>query len=443
MRHLGLRALRWWAAVGVVVLVLSVGLVAVAAIEPAFEVRLGQRAVGEGRSLAELTEALEAEADRQMAREVTLAYQGQTWTYRLGELGRMADAHQLQQSLAEAAASLPWWQRLAWSRPVLALEEAAGWDTARLEAALQPIREAIEQQPVPASLAIIKREPVITPEVDGVVLETSAVLEALKTLGDQSTLELPVTQQAPSVTRATLEAMRIKGLVAEWTTWYDPTIPRAENVERAARAFDGLIVKPGEVLSYNGTVGPVDAANGWKEAFVIVNGELVPGVGGGVCQVATTFYGAALRANLDIMERHQHQLAVSYIDPSQDAAIAQGWEDLKIRNTALGHLYIETEAGDGRVTFRLYGEVPEGQEVKIESRVLGSQPFATKKVVDAKLAPGQQVVKTHGNSGLRSEAYRLVYKSGKLVKREHLGTDSYLPTAQVVLVGPEPAPQPA
>jgi len=411
------------------------------AVPPLYTVQVGDQVLAVGRDLAALRETIRIDAARQADRTVTLVAGEQRYSFRLSELGMQVLPEAALTQFGQAIARLPWGQRLAWSRPDVAVAYESEWDTSKLEAALAPIAASLAREPVPASLKVINKQPVITPEVVGAAVSTESVLQALRNLGSATEMSLPVESRLPEVTQASLESMRIKRLIAEWSTYYDPSIPRAENVEKAARAFNGLTLKPGEILSYNGTVGPIDTANGWREAYVIVAGELVPGVGGGVCQVATTFYGAALRANLEIMERHPHQLAVTYIDPSQDAAIAQGWEDLKLRNTALGHLLIETEAGGGRVTFRLYGDVPEGQEVKVESKVLGSKPFGTKTVVDPGLPPGRQSVKLSGNPGYSSEAYRVVYRDGREVRRELLSRDSYLPTAQVVLVGPQPQPQ--
>ncbi len=431
------------AVIAVLLLALTAGLIALFTVPPHYEVWFGEDRIAGGRDFGQLEEALNGWAHAQMGREVRLTAESDSWTYRLSELGFTVATEELHTALRAQAESLPWWQRLAWSRPTLRIEHQATWDRERLTAALAPVRSNLNRDPVPAELRIENQTPVIIPEVEGRSVEPQVVLQALQMLGPATELEVPLTTRLPEVTRPSLESMRIRKLVAEWTTRYDPTIPRADNVEKAAAAFNGVMLKPGEVLSYNATVGPINAETGWKQAYVIVGGELVEGIGGGVCQVATTLYGAALRANMEIMERHQHQLAVPYVPASQDAAIAQGWEDLKLRNTTLGHLLIQTEAGDGAVTFRLYGDVPDGQEVKIESKVLGSRPFPTKTITDSTLAPGQQRVKMYGSPGLASEGYRVVYQNGQVVKRELLSRDNYLPTTQVVLVGPglsQPAP---
>lgn len=402
---------------------------------PTYEVWAGGSVAAAGREFPALAEAVRAKAEAEQDRTVTLEAEGKAWSFRLAELGRSLPRQNVPAQLAQARDRLPRWQRMPWRRPRLEVEILAVWDRERLDAALAPVRLQLVREPVNARLEIKEHRPVILPDVPGIRLDTEAVQAALERLGAATRLSLPLARPQAAVTRASLEALRIRRLIAEWTTSYDPTIPRAENVERAAHAFDDLMLKPGEILSYNATVGPIDTERGWKEAYVIVGGQLVPGVGGGVCQVATTLYGAALRANLEIMERHPHQLAVAYIPASQDAAIAQGLEDLKVRNTTGGHLLIRSEAAGGSVTFRLYGDAPEGQEVLIESKVLATRPYPTRTIPDPSLPAGARQVQFHGANGLSSEGYRLVYRDGSLVKRELLSRDSYLPTAEVVLSG--------
>ncbi|HEY3364120.1 MAG TPA: VanW family protein [Symbiobacteriaceae bacterium] len=423
---------KWLGSLGMLILLVA-GLATYAGRPPVYAVWLNGRSIGTGRDLPEIAAKVADTLEQQRTRTVTLSAGEQRWEFRLADLGMTTPP--VQDAIALALKDVDRSSRLPWKQAVVRVSLQPDWDAERLEMALLPVKAALARAPVPAKLEIRNETPVITPEVMGAAVDTDGLEAALVAHPEADRLTVPVAPQAPAVTQKSLEAMRIKKLVAEWSTRYDPAIPRGENVARAAKAFNGLILKPGEILSYNATVGPVDAANGWKEAFVIENGRLVPGIGGGVCQVATTFYGAALRANLEILERHQHDLAVTYIDPSQDAAIAQDYQDLKLRNTTLGHLLIQTEAEDGAVTFRLYGDVREGQEVKIESRVLSTTPYPVQKVKDAGLAPGQTVVKNHGNSGYTSEAYRLVYQDGTLLKKEKLSRDSYLPTTEVVAVG--------
>lgn len=430
------RLLRWLVPLALAGCALALGGAGLAHAAPNLQVYSGEYLIAQSRDPVWLSGAVHDWALRSQAQEVTLVAEGRRWVFTLSQLGLTVDTDRLSHDVAAAAARLPWWDRLPWADVRLPVSAVTTWDSQRLSATLAPVRAALERQAVPAELRIVDAHPVIYPEVEGILVDFEALGHALQSLGDDSVVQLPLIRQTPAVTQASLSRLGIKRLIAAWKTDYDPTIPRAENVERAAKAFDGLIVKQGEILSYNATVGPVSADTGWKEAWVIENGKLVPGVGGGVCQVATTLYGAALRADLEILERHPHQLAVWYIPPSQDAAIAPGWEDLKFRNTTPGAIYLQTEAKGGSVTFRIYGDLPAGEEVKIESKVTGSRPFATREVVDSALRPGQRVVQTKGQEGVLSEGYRLVYRDGALVRRELLSQDAYLPTDEVVARGP-------
>lgn len=401
---------------------------------PRFHLWVNGEKIGEAHDEGTLREMLSTWATEEMSRVITLRDEGQAWSFPLRDLGLRLPIDKAGADLARRVAERAWWERTV----EIQLELPGEWDLTRMEASLAGVREAVERPPVSASLQPDGDTVRVVSSTVGIRVDPEAVHRALRGLGDEDSLALPVEEVAPEVETEAIERLGIRRLIAEWSTHYDPSIPRADNVERAAEAFDGLILKPGEILSYNATVGPIDAATGWKEAYVIVAGELVPGIGGGVCQVATTLYGAALRANMEILERHQHQLAVGYIPPSEDAAVAQGYQDLKIRNTTPGHLLLKSESGDGTVTFRLYGDLPAGQEVRIESQVTGSLSFPTKTVIDPSLEPGVQEQVRAGIPGLTSEAYRLLFADGQLVKRELLSRDRYLPTARVVRTGPPP-----
>jgi vancomycin resistance protein YoaR len=130
---------------------------------------------------------------------------------------------------------------------------------------------------------------------------------------------------------------------------------RRHNISLATRMLNLTLLYPGQTLSFNVAIGPVTAANGFRDAPVIVGEELVPGVGGGICQVSTTLFNAAVAAGLDVLERHTHSQPVSYVPPGQDATVAQYYKDLKVRNTT-GSLVLIRGGSDGhRVWFVLQG----------------------------------------------------------------------------------------
>jgi len=117
------------------------------------------------------------------------------------------------------------------------------------------------------------------------------------------------------------------------TTIYDKNENRVNNIKIAAEELDKTVIEPGEVFSFNETVGRRSKEKGYEEAPIFVDGEKSKGVGGGVCQVSTTLYNAALEADLEIIERHRHSREVSYVEEGKDAAVVYNSKDLRFKNT--------------------------------------------------------------------------------------------------------------
>lgn len=122
--------------------------------------------------------------------------------------------------------------------------------------------------------------------------------------------------------------------LGEFTTKFnEANHPRVANLRLAASSVHGTVLKPGEVFSYNATVGPTTEARGYKKAKIIVEGQEKEGFGGGVCQISSTLYNAAKTAGLEIVERHAHSKEVVYVAKDKDAATSYGGIDLKFKNT--------------------------------------------------------------------------------------------------------------
>lgn len=424
---------RWLLAVGILVAMVGALIWYVSRAPMVSVAVLGHPLAIYRRDLAHSRAEVERLAQILVERRLVLAAEADRWTYTAAELGLTVAPDEL------LAAIIGQLQESHWAPGPLLAPIPVRLDQNQLEAALGPLRGALEIEPQDAALHLENGMPVVEPHGVGRRIDRQRLADALvrwlQEGGTAPSVTVPVADALPAITATTVEQMGVRRLIAEATTQYDPTIPRAENVQRAAAAFDGMVLKPGQILSYTGVVGPIGAETGWKEAYVIVNGELVTGVGGGVCQVASTFYGAVLRAGFEVLERHPHQLAVAYVQPGLDAAVAPGFEDLKVRNTTPGHVLIRTEAVGGRVTVRLYGDLPADTAIQVESSVLGRIPFETVEVADATLPQGERVVKSWGADGYEAEAYRLTYVGSTLIRRELLSRDTYRPSRQVELVG--------
>ena len=148
----------------------------------------------------------------------------------------------------------------------------------------------------------------------------------------------------------------VKDLLGEGMTEYgNGTSGRKQNVAVGAEKINGTLVQPGEEFSVEAVVVPFDAENGYALAASYEMGKVVDSYGGGICQVSTTLYNAVLNAELEVLERHNHTMIVTYVDPSKDAAIAEGLMDLRFANNTDYPIYISGYAYGGELTFTIYG----------------------------------------------------------------------------------------
>ncbi|HBF86208.1 MAG TPA: hypothetical protein DDW54_00855, partial [Clostridiales bacterium] len=169
-----------------------------------------------------------------------------------------------------------------------------------------------------------------------------------------SEVRAPVVVLKPSVSVADLKAETVYR--ASFTTEFKNSVEeRKDNIALACKYIGGRRLANGETFSFNDAVGERTEKRGFSSAKIIENGKFTEGVGGGVCQVSSTLYNAALLAGLEISERHSHSLAVGYVEPSFDAMVSTGYADLKISNRTGGGIYIVMTASREKVTAKIYG----------------------------------------------------------------------------------------
>lgn len=201
---------------------------------------------------------------------------------------------------------------------------------------------------------------------------------------------------------------------------------RSENIRLAAKFLDGKTVCAGETVSFNRFVGERTAERGFCEAFVIQGGEFVRGIGGGVCQVSTTLYNAAVSSGMEITQRCAHSLPVSYVAPSCDAMVSSRC-DFCFKNPFSYPVYLSVKTGDGWIEATFYGK-----KTEYEYRLCG--------VKTGEIAPPEPVIRygtsdreiKAGRVGIISEGYLETYKHGTLLSRVLLSQDAYAATRGIV-----------
>lgn len=215
-----------------------------------------------------------------------------------------------------------------------------------------------------------------------------------------------------------------------FTTYYGSSSEeRKNNIELACKSLNGAIIDSGACFSFNERVGKRSKENGYSEARVISDGKFASGTGGGVCQVSTTLYNAALHAGLRITEYHRHSLAVSYVPPSFDAMVSDSGSDLAFVNDSGRRLYLQAVADGEYVKITLYG---------IESEYTYDFRSEISEVIAAKsrgVKANSGVQPIAPKDGLKSKAFVTVYKNGMLISSYSFRSDVYAPVDGVYIIG--------
>ena len=215
-------------------------------------------------------------------------------------------------------------------------------------------------------------------------------------------------------------------LLSSFTTYFNSGAEeRSHNIALAAKKLNGRMLAPGEVLSFNETVGARTAANGFKIAKIISGGKFVNGYGGGVCQVSTTLYNAALLAGLEIIEFHPHSLMVSYVPPSRDAMVSGSYFDLRVKNPSVQPVYIRATTSDGSITFSLYGR-SDGYSYAFSSEVCAVIPSPDPVTIEG----DEDRIISGAKEGAESVCYLIKKKDGK-EQKILLRKDKYMSVAEV------------
>lgn len=202
-------------------------------------------------------------------------------------------------------------------------------------------------------------------------------------------------------------------LLNSFTTYFDGTNhARSANIRLAASKINGCRLMPGQTFSFNAAVGERSVENGFTFAKIISGGRFVDGVGGGVCQVSTTLYNAALLSGLRIDEYHPHSLAVSYVAPSRDAMVSGKYFDLKFTNTALTPIYIAMNCTLNSVCCKIYG-LDGGAKFSILSEVIGKLPQPPDEVIEG----DEDRIISAGREGTVSLGFLVEERNGVKIKK--------------------------
>ncbi|MGO3751529.1 MAG: VanW family protein [Peptoniphilaceae bacterium] len=252
---------------------------------------------------------------------------------------------------------------------------------------------------------------------------------------DKKDIEIPIFVSSPKIVESEFEG--INSLFAEFSTDYSKSVNnRKDNIALGAKHLGNLLIKPGEEVSFNNTVGDISTDTGFKNATVIVNGEFDQGVGGGICQVSTTLYNALIRSDVEILERSNHTRPISYVPLGTDAAVAQGYKDLKFKNNMNHNIYIKSFADGNNLKFQIFGNsADKDYEVEIVPKLLGVDSPRTIEKYSDKLYEGEVKVEKSGAKGYSYATYKQIVKNGEILKTDKISNSNYISQDRVVIIG--------
>lgn len=300
---------------------------------------------------------------------------------------------------------------------------------------------------VPAENAKLKRKngkfKIIEAKTGRVIVVDETVKKIENTIGSQwvsggIAIDAIMNDATPQYDGSTLE--ECKDLLGKCSTSFaNSDSSRSQNLDNAAKLLNGYTIYPEETFSVAEHLVPFTEENGYKTSKAYSNGQVVDSVGGGVCQAATTLYNALLRSELEIVERYNHSMIVNYVKPSMDAAISEGYKDLKFKNNTDTPIYLQAYTSNRSIYFNIYGKETrdlEKRKVEYESEVLEQiEPGPDKVVIDESLPEGYESVTQSAHVGYKAKLWKVVYENGKQVSREQVNYSYYAPEPRYVTKG--------
>lgn len=331
-----------------------------------------------------------ARAEEAMSSPLVFRAGGQQWTLSPAETGQLLDIERVKGDLRVSVSP------------------------ERLRQSLSGMYAALAVEPVEAGFNVEGNEVSVTESRQGRSIQTGRLVSAVDSgvFGGQRSFEVPLATEKPELTTAEGRRKKPTAIIGRYRTnylTYDDSPGRITNLETAATAVNGTILAPGEVFSFNELAAPLEYA----DTKVILNGRVSTAEGGGLCQVSSTLYMAAQRANLDIVERYPHYAELPYIRPGFDATVWFGREggrplDMKFKNTSSGYLLLQEWVDeDGYVNATIYGR-PNDTDVALSSRKVSTSTDdegnpVTKWVTSKKVLKGDEVV---SNGPIHTDVYK-------------------------------------
>jgi len=312
-------------------------------------------------------------------------------------------------------------------------------DAAGIERKLHSLVKPFTRKPEDATFRVSGDRAYLIKAKNGTTLDVKGAQGAIYEAGTGAGRRLAVlglATLAPELTTKDAKALGIREPISTFTTDMGlSSSNRIWNVHLLGNFLDGTIVKAGETFSYNEVVGPRTIERGFREGQMIFGGVLIPSIGGGVCQTATTIFNAAFEAGLPVSERHNHSWYISHYPMGRDATVSWGGPDLVFKNDLKHAILIDVSYTDTTFTINFYGTK---QGRKVTSTTASPTNYTQPKMqyaIDPTAAPGSKMVVAGGGPGFDTNVHRKVFEHGKLIREDNFFT-RYTPENPTTVYGP-------
>lgn len=275
----------------------------------------------------------------------------------------------------------------------------------------------------------------IVPSVDGVKFDLETAKEIIGD-GSEQTYKIPIERTPAAVSADQLAQVLFRDTLASTSTKLDSSNKsRTNNVRLASQYMNGTILNPGDEFSYNGVVGERTTDRGFQTAGAYSNGQVIEDVGGGVCQPSSTLYMAVLRADLEVTERHNHSLTVSYTPLGEDATVSWGGPDFKFKNNTDYPVKILAWQEGNSMSVKILGTKTTDKVVTTSTEVTETLNYKTVEKTDSSLPAGTRETSQSGITGYKTVTYKTITENGQTTTVK-ANTSYYKSRDKIVLVGP-------
>lgn len=301
---------------------------------------------------------------------------------------------------------------------------------------INEINEKIYVAPINATAKVENNELVFTDEKSGIGIDKEKLKNDILNKVENiycNGIKIYTNEIIPRCTKK--ELLKIDTVLGHYETNFNPKIEnRVNNISVAANATKNIVLLKDDEFSFNDLLLKDDCESKFKEAPVIINGKLEKGMGGGICQVSSTIYNAALYSGLDIINVRNHSIPSTYISKGRDATVSLGDIDFKFRNNYDNPILIYNEVLENKVVSTIYGNKNDKKEIEIITEIIETLPSKTVKEYSEDLFIGEKAIKEEGRVGYKVNTFR-VYKENNNQKKEFVYESYYPPKDKIILSG--------